>query len=205
MQHDRSNQWFCFLTDSCAPLVSPAAFRQRFFAHYQDTFLAWKPAWWDVYWIRRANLHRLPTEFRLANTPWFILQRADAARCLQWVRKHTSTARTIMDGPVANESLFAIVLHATHRLPHVRNEETTLADWSRMPNAMSPYSFEDMSDENRHFLETRKSKSTLFVRKIGAQFPMEQCVDLSEPRIWMAFWREVIVFVWEWVRFVFSL
>jgi hypothetical protein len=197
LQRDKRTQWICFLTDSCAPLVSPAAFRRRFFSCYKETFMAWKPAWWDVNWVKRANLHQLPAEFRLANTPWFVLCRRDADLCLGYVKRHATKAKIIMDGPVANESLFAIVMYATRRLDKIRNEETTLADWTRMPNAMSPYLFEEDSEVNRAFLQKNRTTSTLFLRKVGPDFPLANYVDMTERKTREDGWIEWCIFLGE--------
>ena len=38
-QHDKNNVWFCLLTDSCIPIISPEKFRQLFLDHYQASVI----------------------------------------------------------------------------------------------------------------------------------------------------------------------
>jgi hypothetical protein len=72
---DTKNQWFCFLTDSCCPIISPRRFRKLFFDNYNKTIMSWRKAWWNIEFHKRANLALLPEELRLANDPWFVLKK----------------------------------------------------------------------------------------------------------------------------------
>ena len=42
INHDIENQWFCFLTDSCVPIISPLKFRELFFENYSKSIVSWK-------------------------------------------------------------------------------------------------------------------------------------------------------------------
>ena len=85
VKHDINNQWFCLLTDSCCPIVSPRRFRYLFFNYYNKTILSWKRAWWNVSYHKRANLRYLPTELHLGNDPWFVMKRENVIQCLKFV------------------------------------------------------------------------------------------------------------------------
>jgi hypothetical protein len=68
--HDIDNVWFCLLTESCVPIVSPLKFRKLFFDHYQASIIGWRPAYWDIHMHRRANLRLLTKEYWLSNDPF---------------------------------------------------------------------------------------------------------------------------------------
>ena len=74
LKHDIINQWFCILTDSCCPIISPKKFRYLFFNYYNRTILNWKKPWWNINFHKRANLALLPEELHLANDPWFVMK-----------------------------------------------------------------------------------------------------------------------------------
>jgi hypothetical protein len=111
MIHDKNNLWFSLLTDSCCPIISPNRFRYLFFNYYQKSLLSWKKPWWNIEFHKRANLHKLPEEMRLANDPWFVLKRENVNHCFQFVKDQQKIIQTINDGGLANESLFAIILY----------------------------------------------------------------------------------------------
>jgi hypothetical protein len=39
LTHDTNNQWFCLLTDSCCPIISPKRFRYLFYENNNKTVL----------------------------------------------------------------------------------------------------------------------------------------------------------------------
>jgi hypothetical protein len=80
--HDIKNLWFCLLTDSCVPIISPEKFRKIFFEHYQASIIKCKPAYWNITIHRRANLRLLDKEYWLANDPWFTLCRDHVHKCI---------------------------------------------------------------------------------------------------------------------------
>ena len=82
--HDNNNHWFCFLTDSCCPIISPEKFRYLFFTYYNKSILNWKNAWWNIQFHKRANLALLPKELHLGNDPWFILKRENVNDCINF-------------------------------------------------------------------------------------------------------------------------
>ena len=84
IQNDIDNRWFCLLTDSCCPIISPKRFRYLFFENYNKTIMSWKKAWWNIQFHKRANLALLPEDLRLANDPWFVLKREDVNRIIQY-------------------------------------------------------------------------------------------------------------------------
>uniref|UniRef100_A0A6C0HDE3 Core-2/I-branching enzyme n=1 Tax=viral metagenome TaxID=1070528 RepID=A0A6C0HDE3_9ZZZZ len=173
MKHDRNNQWYCFLTDSCVPIISPLKFREIFFENYIFSFLGWRKAWWNTSLVKRANLHYLQPEFRLSNTPWFILNRFDAYRCILYSQKNKGLYDFICRGDVANESIFAIMLRAQNSLNFVKNEYTTLMDWTRMMNKTSPHLFKDGDNKDKKFIEDSLKENThsIFLRKVDKKFP----------------------------------
>lgn len=171
--HDKENQWFCFLTEACVPIISPRKFRQMFLEHQTDSFMGWKPSWWNQSMIRRANLHRLTKEFHLANTPWFVLNKDHAQRCIRYAHVNKGIYDLICDGRVANESIFAIILRSQNCLDSVQNEETTATDWGRMMSPTSPYLFRFGDETDIRFIDTflLENKYTMFLRKVDPAFP----------------------------------
>lgn len=170
------NQWFCFLTDSCCPIVSSAAFRRLFEENHDKSILSWQPAFWNVQFHTRANLRRLPRALHLANDPWFVLCRAHAQDCLHFYQRRRGLFRTICAGGLANESIFAILLSLLGKLhdpAHVINAHTHLCDWTRMSSRTSPHVFEDHSPWNESVVKKMKLQNPygMFLRKVARSFP----------------------------------
>jgi hypothetical protein len=182
LTHDSANQWFCFLTEACVPIVSPLRFRELFFEHYGFSFMTWRPAWWNMTLLKRANLHYLQPKYHLANTPWFILNRGDVLRCVNYAIKNHKIYNLICIGDVANESLFAIMLESQNSLSLVKNEETTATDWDRMVSKTSPYLFKEGDSKDRKFIDDhlKEKKYTIFLRKVDKSFPDEVLVEYIE-------------------------
>ena len=175
IKHDRQNQWFCFLTDSCVPIISPLKFREMFFENLSYSFLKWRPAWWDTNLVKRANIHLLKQEFRLANSPWFILNRSDAMRCINYSRTNKDIYSLVCRGNVANESIFSIMLYTQHSLKYVKNEDTTATDWTRIITPTSPHLFTDGDETDKMLIDKfmKENKYTIFLRKVDKSFPDE--------------------------------
>lgn len=176
LSHDANNTWFCMLTDSCCPIISPANFRRLFYTHYNKSIMSWKPAWWNVDFHKRANLKQLSPELRLANDPWFILKRENVLHILNFINKQPQATKIICDGGLANESLFAIILHGYKQLEPggpVLSQVTHITDWNRMASPTSPHLFKDANETDLLFLDTelKKNKCAAFVRKIAPEFP----------------------------------
>ena len=171
--HDKGNLWFSFLTDSCCPIISPRRFRYLFFNNYSKSVMKWCKAWWNPQFHKRANLMLLPEEFRLANDPWFVLKREDVQSCINYIRSNPVLVKTICNGGLANESLFAIILYSCNKLQNVLCESTHATDWSRMASSTSPYLFSHKCDRDIQFIEKmlRQNEYTMFVRKIAVEFP----------------------------------
>jgi len=177
MKHDLDNKWFCLLTDSCCPIISPRKFKNLFLENYQKSIIKWRPAWWNVHLTRRANLALLPSELHLANDPWFVIRREDVEFIIRYFQKKPEAVKLICDGGVANESLFAIILHTYNRLSceFVENSITHTTDWSRMASSTSPYLFKEASLQNVEFIEDslKKNRFVMFIRKVAPEFPDE--------------------------------
>jgi len=167
---DRENRWFCFLTDSCIPLISPEEFRKLFFQYYEYTIFRWYEPNWNVQFHKRANLFKLPKHYQLANDPWFVMTRVDAMYCLAFTQSKMYSM--ITEGIIANESIFAIALLHSHRLKTVINASSSICDWSRMSSPTSPYVFVKDSVENMNYIATsKKNKYAMFLRKVHTRFP----------------------------------
>lgn len=168
--HDINNQWFCMLTESCVPIISPEKFRRIFQKHCYNSILHWKKAWWNVHLHKRANLRFFEEEYRLGNDPWFVLAREDFIHCIMYINQNVQMYNCICNGGLANESLFAIVLH---KVPHVKNEITHITDWDRMSSATSPYLFKTGDLQDITFIANmlKKNKFSFFLRKVDASFP----------------------------------
>jgi hypothetical protein len=45
---NKQTRWFCFLTDSCVPIISPFEFRRLFLLNLNRSIFSWRPAWWNI-------------------------------------------------------------------------------------------------------------------------------------------------------------
>ena len=173
VNHDKNNQWFCLLTDSCCPIISPRRFKYLFYENYNKTIMAWKKAWWNVSFHKRGNLALLPEEFRLANDPWFVLKREHVLSINKYMNTKNQIVKTICDGGLANESLFAIILYASKQLNNVISAITHATDWSRMSSKTSPHVFKNADETDIAFIEKflKENKYTMFIRKVSPEFP----------------------------------
>jgi len=174
--HDKQNIWFSFLTDSCVPIISPAAFRKLFFDHYQASIFKWKPAYWNITIHRRANLRLLRKEFWLANDPWFTLTRSHIHKCLIFLAAKNSVYNQVNEGGLANESLFAIILQTFKELTNsmtLINESATVTDWTRMSSPTSPYLFKEATEQNINIIKDllKENPYAMFLRKVDRAFP----------------------------------
>ena len=173
--HDKENQWFCMLTESCCPIISPKKFRYLFYNYYNNSILNWKKAWWNVQFHKRANLALLPDELRLGNDPWFVLKRENVIQCLSFTKNQQKITKTICNGGLANESLFAIILYSYKQLNNVICSITHTTDWSRTVNPTSPHVFKDGNELDIKFIEKslNNDKYVMFIRKVSTEFPDE--------------------------------
>lgn len=176
--NDSKNQWFCLLTDSCCPIISPKKFRKLFFENYDKSIMNWKYAWWNVNFHKRANLAQLPKELHLSNDPWFLLKREHVNECIQFTKLHSDFVMNICKGGLANESLFAIILYCCKQLQtntQVLKESTHISDWSRMSSTTSPHIFKYADEKDLNFIqhELIKNKYAMFIRKVDPNFPNE--------------------------------
>lgn len=178
------NEWFMFLTDFCVPIMSPEKFRQLFFMYNDKTFISYKKAWWNVNQQSRANLKYIPQHLHLANSPWFTLTRYHVQLVKRFIKTYNNLTTTIYNGPVANESFFAIVLHQYNELTKDRiiKMDTHVADWSRMSSSTSPHIFKIYDKENKKYIENvlDENNFAMFLRKIDKEFPDE----VIEKEIW---------------------
>ena len=170
-------KWFCFLTDSCAPIITPQKFRELFFRDSNKSVFKWGKAHWNVYEFTRANLRHLPETQQLSHDPWFTLTRVDAELCLKYACEHKKMYSFICKGVVANESIFAIILLHYDRLQHVVNKGVTITDWTRMTSMTSPYVFKMFPNgvplQDTEYIQTEKEKNDyyMFIRKVHTSFP----------------------------------
>jgi hypothetical protein len=173
LNHDDQNQWFCFLTDSCVPIISPLKFREIFLENYSKTIMNWRKAWWNVNFCNRANLKLLKEEYHLANDPWFIMKREDATICIKYSTINKNIYSVICNGDVANESIFAIILYSLNKIKDVKQMVTHAADWSRMSTPTSPYVFKEGDKTELSFINDflNKNRLTMFLRKVDPKFP----------------------------------
>lgn len=177
--HDKQNKWFCMLTDSCSPIISPKKFRYLFYNHYQSSIFSWKPAWWNPYFHKRGNLAKLSKELWLANDPWFVLTRENVNQVIHFVNTQKSITQTICSGGLANETLFAVIFYFYKELKnktknnHIICASSHIVDWNRMTSTTSPHIFKDANEQDINFIdkELERNKYTLFIRKVASEFP----------------------------------
>lgn len=176
VRHDSANEWFCMLTDSCCPIVSPKRFRYLFFQHHKQSLFSWKEAWWNPQFTTRANLVKLPKELWLANDPWFVFTKLHVLKTLHFVQTQPTITQTVCSGKVANESLFAIILKLSGELDkkeRIRRVTTHLMDWTRRINPTSPHVFREANETDLRFVETELERNlgAMFLRKVAPEFP----------------------------------
>ena len=140
--------------------------------------MSWKHAWWNIEYHKRANLYKLPNEFHLANDPWFVMKRENVCQLLTFTNKKQDITKTICNGGLANESLFAIILYSYKQLEAkgpVISAITHITDWSRMTSATSPHLFKKGDETDAKFIdsELNKNKYAMFIRKVSPEFPNE--------------------------------
>ena len=190
---DYKNQWFCFLTDSCCPIIPPNKFRYLFYNYYNKSIFSWKKSWWNVQFHKRGNLALLPQELHLANDPWFVLKRENVYHCISFINNpmFKKVFEIICRGGLANESLFVVILYLSKQLDNCICKISHIADWSRMASPTSPHIFKyDSNDNNNNdnhnnndnnnnnekdiqFIEKslKKEKFVMFIRKVSQYFP----------------------------------
>lgn len=179
-QHDRLNQWFCMLTDSCCPIISPKRFRYLFYKNYNKSIMNWRKAWWNCKFHKRANLEHLPEELRLANDPWFVLKR-EHIQCINFFVSNSlykDIFKLICSGGLANESLFAIIFYILKQINNNNQDNlipavTHATDWSRMESTTSPHLFKYANDLDIKFINEihKNNEYIMFIRKIAPEFP----------------------------------
>ena len=182
-EHDKENVWFCMLTDSCVPIVSPEKFKEMFFNNFQASIMTCKPAYWDIKLHRRSNLRLLDKEYWLANDPWFTLCRNHVQKCLLFLTMKTKIYKQINMGGLANESIFAIILQTFGELTNscrLINYASSIADWHRMSSPTSPYVFKEGTKENIEIISEllKNNKYAMFLRKVDKSFPNSVLLEL---------------------------
>lgn len=180
-KQDNNTQWFCMLTESCIPVISPKQFRRLFIDNYTNTILSWKKAWWNVDFHKRANLRYFEHNMRIGHDPWFVLSRPDVLRIISYPIHNEHVYHLICKGGLANESIFAIILYQNKTLDKVINQSSHITDWSKPSSATSPYVFSKAdADELKYIYDTiHKNKYAMFLRKIDYTFP-----DTAIKNIW---------------------
>jgi Core-2/I-Branching enzyme len=179
MQHDTQNKWFCMLTDSCCPIISPKKFRYLFYENHNSSLFSWKPAWWNPHFHQRGNLAKLPKELWLANDPWFILTIENIRQIIHFINNQQTITQTICSGGLANETLFAVIFKLYKELDdptkksHIHCVSTHIADWNRRSSPTSPHLFKDADETDIKFIESEleRNKYSIFIRKIAPEFP----------------------------------
>ena len=175
MVQDSENQWFCMLTDSCVPIISPFKFRELFFYNHYKSIFSWKKIWWNATVQKRANLRFLKEEFHLGHSPYFVLCKKDLKCCFKYHSVNYKLYKLICDGGLANESIFAIMLKSENVLGSVINSSTHLTDWVRMSSLTSPHVFKTANSSDLDFLKnemnSKENMHVMFLRKVHQTFP----------------------------------
>jgi len=181
--HDKDNLWFCLLTDSCVPIISPEKFRKLFFDHYQASIIKCKRAYWNLTIHRRANLRLLSRDYWLANDPWFTLSRDHVQKCMLFLAAKNNIYKMVNEGGLANESIFAIILQTFKEITNpfkTINYSATVADWTRMASPTSPHLFTEGSEENKNIIVNllKENKYAMFLRKVHRSFPDDMLKEI---------------------------
>jgi hypothetical protein len=177
--HDEQNRWFCMLTDSCCPIISPNRFRNLFYEHYNQSIFSWKQAWWNPDFHKRGNLAKLPKEWWLANDPWFIVTKENVKEIMHFVKTQKKVTQIICSGGLANETLFAVIFKFYKELEvnsnRILNNSSHLTDWNRRSSSTSPHVFKEANEMDINFIDTEleRNKYAVFIRKVAPEFPDE--------------------------------
>jgi hypothetical protein len=179
LHNDSQNKWFCMLTDSCCPIISPKRFRHLFYKYHNHSFFSWKQAWWNPTFHKRGNLLNLPKELWLANDPWFTLTKENVKQVIHFVNTQPAITQTICNGGLANETLFAVIMYfykeENNKKERIICQSSHLTDWNRMSSSTSPHLFKQGNSEDIRFIEKEleRNNKALFIRKIAPEFPDE--------------------------------
>ncbi len=182
--HDASNTWFCMLTDSCAPLISPAQFKDRFKQYHDKSIMRVQPADWNPEYHSRANLRHFPKPLHVMHDPWFTLTRDHVRQILQYIKNPVSRTiyTTICNGGLANETVFAIMLGLYNdtqlkdieKNKNVMNTSATVVDWKRRDGPTSPHTFSKADNPHMtvHVIREliKQNPLAMFIRKMDASF-----------------------------------
>jgi len=183
------NQWFCLLTDSCIPIISPQDFRNLFMTYHTKSIIKCGKSHWNVDYHRRANLRLLNKKYHLCNDPWFTLCRYHVQLCNIFLTTKNNIYKTINQGGLANESLFAIILETFNEIQkdeknknRLINESSTISDWSRMSTPTSPHLFNEYKEEDKNIIKLliENNKYSMFLRKVNYKFPDEASLEIME-------------------------
>jgi len=87
--------------------------------------------------------------------------------------------KRVCEGGLANESIFAIILHGLKLLGNVKNEISHATDWANMSSPTSPYVFKKGTSAEIQFINTflEKNKYTMFLRKVDPSFPDDMLTE----------------------------
>lgn len=177
--HDNENNWFCLLTDSCCPVISPKRFRYMFYNHYGNSIFKWSKPWWNPEFNKRSNLLMLPKDLWVANDPWFILTRINVHQIINFMKTQQKIVKTICDGGLANETLFSVILKCYNEISfdsnssRIINAPTHITDWNRRSSTTSPHVFSEGNQQDIKFIneELERNKYAFFIRKVSTEFP----------------------------------
>ena len=205
-KHDNKNQWFIFLTESCVPIISPLKFKELFLSFYDCSILNWRKPWWNVNFCKRANLKHIPQDFHFGHDPYFLLKREDAESLIKEISLNPqifNIYKKVCQGAIANESVFAILFYILKKLEtkYLINAATHATDWSRPTSTTSPHVFSSITDHNKdeQFIcqFCKNNKYTMFLRKVGPDFPDHLLEDIiykdneleeRKERVWKLEW-----------------
>ena len=179
LKHDKENQWFIFLTESCVPILSPTQFEALFLSYHNYSILNWRKPWWNIDLVKRANLNKLKKNLQFGHDPYFVLKREDVLSLIKGLSLSPALFniyKIVCRGAVANESVFAILFYLLGLLEskNMINAATHATDWSRQSSPTSPHIFSAISNKNAdqqfisQFLQI--NKYTLFLRKVAPDF-----------------------------------
>jgi hypothetical protein len=104
------------------------------------------------------------------------MKRENVLQTLHFIKTQQNIVKTVCDGGLANESLFAIIMFAHKQMEangSVISAVTHLTDWNRMSSFTSPHTFKDANNADIKFIDTEldKNKYAMFIRKMAPEFP----------------------------------
>lgn len=175
MTHDKNNIWFCMMSHSSCPLISPSKFRDLFYKNVNKSIFSWNIADWNPITNKRGNLSKISKDLWLKNDPYFVLTKRHAHQIVHFMNTETDMTNLICNGGIANETLFAVILKLYNELggENIIDKTSCFADWNRKTSATNPHLFINANLDDVNFIKKviDKNEYAMFLNNVDSTFP----------------------------------